>query len=128
MHCAGIVRPGRWPMHDPADFTEQFAVNVIAAAELIRHCCRPCGRRGGTVVLVNSGSGLNARPPLAAYGASKFALRGYAEALRQEEPGLRVCTVYPGRTATDMQRAVRRPRAVDYDAGRTTCVRRRWPA
>src|SRR5690606_15262793 len=38
----------------------------------------------------------------------KFAVRAYADALRaEEEPlGVRVTTVYPGRTDTDMQRAV----------------------
>jgi NADP-dependent 3-hydroxy acid dehydrogenase YdfG len=46
---------------------------------------------------------------------SKFALRGYAEALRQEEPGIRVCSIYPGRTATDMQRAVRTAEAGEYE-------------
>jgi NADP-dependent 3-hydroxy acid dehydrogenase YdfG len=49
------------------------------------------------VVFVNSGSGLNARSPLTSYGASKFALRAYAEGLRQEEPGVRFLRSIPGR-------------------------------
>ena len=86
MHCAGVVRPGPLVSAEPADFTDQFAVNVLAAAELVR-CWLPALRAASaTVVLVNSGSGLNARPPLSSYGVSKFALRGYAEVLRQEEP------------------------------------------
>jgi NAD(P)-dependent dehydrogenase (short-subunit alcohol dehydrogenase family) len=115
VHCAGVVRPGPLATAEPADFTDQFTVNVLAAAELVR-CWLPALRAGSaTVVLVNSGSGLNARPPLSTYGVSKFALRGYAEALRQEEPGLRVCSIYPGRTATDMQRTVRTAEAGEYD-------------
>lgn len=114
VHCAGIVRPGRLQEQDSSNFTEQFAVNVTAAAELVRHFLPALRAARGTVVLVNSGSGLNARPPLTAYGASKFALRGYAEALRQEEPSLRVCTVYPGRIDTSMQQAVRTAERGEY--------------
>ena len=114
VHCAGIVRPGPLADAGPADFTDQFTVNVLAAAELIRYWLPALRAAAATVVLVNSGSGLNARPPLSSYGVSKFALRGYADALRQEEPGIRVCSVYPGRTATDMQRLVRTAEAGDY--------------
>lgn len=114
VHCAGVVRPGPLASAGPADFTDQFAVNVLAAAELIRIWLPALRAAAATVVLVNSGSGLNARPPLSSYGVSKFALRGYAEALRQEEPGIRVCSVYPGRTATDMQRTVRTAEAGEY--------------
>jgi NADP-dependent 3-hydroxy acid dehydrogenase YdfG len=116
VHCAGTVRPGSLGAADlVADFTDQFAVNVTAVAELTR-LLLPSLRAGrGTVVLVNSGSGLNARPPLSAYGASKFALRAYADALRLEEPLLRVSTVHPGRTATAMQRVVRDAEAGSYD-------------
>lgn len=108
VHCAGVVRAGALADTTPADFRDQFEVNVVAAAEVTR-LVLPSLRRSAlpTAVFVNSGSGQNAREPLAAYGASKFAVRGYVDALRQAEPWLRVCTLYPGRTATDMQVAVR---------------------
>lgn len=114
VHCAGVVRPGRLADADPAAVTEQFMINVVAVAELTRLWLPALRAGAGTVLLVNSGSGLNARPPLSAYGMSKFALRGYAEALRQEEPGIRVSTVYPGRTDTDMQRVVRAAESGSY--------------
>ena len=38
------------------------------------------------------------------YAASKFALRAYTDALREEERGrVRVTSIHPGRVATDMQ-------------------------
>ena len=114
VHCAGVVRPGRLADARPAEFSEQFTLNVVAVAELTQRCLPALRAARGTVLLVNSGSGLNARPPLSTYGVSKFALRGYAEALRQEEPGIRVSTVYPGRTDTDMQHMVRAAEAGDY--------------
>jgi NAD(P)-dependent dehydrogenase (short-subunit alcohol dehydrogenase family) len=115
VHCAGIVLPGSLAESTPSDFAAQFAVNVTAVAELTRLLLPALRAAGGTVVLVNSGSGLNARPPLSSYGASKYALRAFADALRQEEPAIRVCSLYPGRTATAMQVSVRAAEAGSYD-------------
>jgi NADP-dependent 3-hydroxy acid dehydrogenase YdfG len=52
---------------------------------------------------------------MASYSASKFALRAFADALRGDEPDLRVTTVYPGRTATDMQRELIAFEGGEYD-------------
>lgn len=49
---------------------------------------------------------------MASYSASKFALRAFADSLRTDESTLRVTTVYPGRTDTDMQREL-----VDFEGG-----------
>ncbi|HEX2903402.1 MAG TPA: SDR family NAD(P)-dependent oxidoreductase [Jatrophihabitans sp.] len=114
VHCAGALRAGQLAEQDSAVLTELFATNVTAAAELVRHFLTALRAARGTVVLVNSGSGLAVRPPLSAYGMSKFALRGYADALRQEEPALRVSTIYPGRIDTAMQQEVRAAEAGDY--------------
>jgi NAD(P)-dependent dehydrogenase (short-subunit alcohol dehydrogenase family) len=114
VHCAGVVRPGPLAEAEPEAFLDQFTVNVVAVAQLTRFWLPALRTAAGTVLLVNSGSGLNARPPLSTYGVSKFALRGYAEALRQEEPAIRVSTVYPGRTDTDMQRTVRAAESGSY--------------
>ena len=116
VHAAGIVRGGLLRDTTAADFTSQFAVNVTAVAEVTRTFLPGLRRSAGTVVLVNSGSGLTARAPLAAYGTSKFALRAYADALRQEEPRIRVSSVYPGRVATDMQVKVRKLERAEYVA------------
>ena len=72
----------------------------------------------GSVVTVNSGAGLAARPGWGSYAASKFALRAFTDALRGEEPALRVCSVHPGRVDTDMQRAVVAHEGGEYDAAR----------
>ncbi|MGH3594516.1 MAG: SDR family NAD(P)-dependent oxidoreductase, partial [Mycobacterium sp.] len=59
-----------------------------------------------------------ASPAMASYSASKFALRALADSLRQGEPTLRVTTVYPGRTDTDMQRALVAFEGGEYDPDR----------
>ena len=72
----------------------------------------------GTVVLVNSGAGLFAHPQWSAYAASKHCLRAFADSLRGEEAGhgVRVSSVYPGRTATPMQEKVHAQEGKAYDA------------
>ena len=64
---------------------------------------------------MNSGAGLAARPGWGSYAASKFALRAFGDALRGEEPDLRVASVHPGRVDTDMQRGVVAHEGGTYD-------------
>ncbi|HEY9291931.1 MAG TPA: SDR family NAD(P)-dependent oxidoreductase [Microlunatus sp.] len=114
VHCAGVIGSGLLAESDPADFEQVFGVNVGSAAQIIRCLLPQLRAAGGTVVLVNSTSGLSAGPPLSVYGSSKYALRGLADALRAEEPRLRVTSVYPSRTATDMQRELRELEQAEY--------------
>jgi NADP-dependent 3-hydroxy acid dehydrogenase YdfG len=69
-------------------------------------------RARGQVVFINSGSGRTASRGMASYSSSKFALRAFADSLRSDEPELRVTTVYPGRTDSDMQREL-----VEFEGG-----------
>lgn len=68
-------------------------------------------------MFVNSGSGLRANPEWSAYAASKHGLKALADALRAEERahGVRVTSVYPGRTASPMQAKVHRQEGREYD-------------
>jgi NADP-dependent 3-hydroxy acid dehydrogenase YdfG len=116
VHSAGIARLGALTEVSAADWRDSYEVNVVAVAELTRTLLPALRAAEGHVVLVNSGSGLNANPLWGPYAASKFALRAYADILRVEEPSLRVTSVHPGRTATDMQRQVRTFEGGDFDA------------
>jgi NADP-dependent 3-hydroxy acid dehydrogenase YdfG len=118
VHSAGVGMLGT-VAELPADtWRAQFEVNVVAVAELTRLLLPALRAARGTVVCVNSGAGLAARPGWGSYAASKFALRAFADALRGEEPDLRVCSVHPGRVDTDMQRAVVAHEGGSYDAAR----------
>ena len=44
-------------------------------------------------------------------------MRAFADALRAEEPVLRVTSVYPGRVDTDMQRSIRAQEGLGYEPG-----------
>jgi NADP-dependent 3-hydroxy acid dehydrogenase YdfG len=62
----------------------------------------------GQVVFINSSAGLKAGVNNAQYAATKSALIAIADGLRNElnSEGIRVLSVYPGRTATAMQETV----------------------
>ncbi len=118
VHAAGVVALGTVAELGTDQWRAQLEVNLLAPAELTRLALPALRAGSGTVVFVNSGAGLRANPEWGAYAASKFGLRALADALRAEEKavGVRVTTVYPGRTATPMQEEVHRQEGAAYDA------------
>jgi short-subunit dehydrogenase len=117
VHAAGVVDLGPVAELSVDAWASQLRVNLVAPAALTRVALPALRAARGTVVFVNSGSGLTAHPGWSAYAASKHGLKALADALRGEEPDLRVSTVYPGRTATPMQEKVHRQEGKEYDAG-----------
>jgi len=119
VHAAGAVSLG--PVAELADqqWREQIEVNLLAPAALTRLALPALRSSRGTVVFVNSGAGLHANPQWSAYAASKHGLRALADSLRAEERanGVRVTSVYLGRTATAMQERVHEQEGKAYDAG-----------
>ncbi|WP_435973895.1 SDR family oxidoreductase [Streptomyces sp. Qhu_M48] len=120
LHIAGVVDLG--PIGDltPKTWHHQLNVNLVAPAELTRHLLPQLRVSQGHVVFVNSGAGLNAHAEWGAYAASKHGLKALADALRHEEHanGVRVTSVYPGRTASPMQAKVHAQEGKEYDASR----------
>lgn len=119
VHSAGVGLLGTVAETSAATWRRQFDVNVVAVAELTRLLLPALRAARGRVVLINSGSGLVARPGWASYAASKFALRALADALRAEEAphGVRVTSVHPGRVDTAMQRGVVSHEGGPYEPG-----------
>jgi NADP-dependent 3-hydroxy acid dehydrogenase YdfG len=117
VHAAGVVDLGTVAELSARHWREQLDVNLLAPAELTRVALPALRAARGTVVFVNSGAGLRAHPEWSAYAASKHGLRALADALRAEElgTGVRVTTVYPGRTATPMQQKVHDQEGKAYD-------------
>jgi short-subunit dehydrogenase len=118
VHVAGISELGAVAELSTASWQDQLTVNVVAPAVLTRIALPALRAAAGTVVFVNSGAGLSAAAQWSAYAASKHALRALADALRGEEQehGVRVTTVYPGRTATPMQERVHQHEGRTYRA------------
>ena len=118
VHSAGVVHLGALADTTADTWRRTLELNVVAVAELTRLLLPALRAAGGHVVLVNSGQGLAASPGWGSYAASKFALRAFADVLRAEEPSLRVTSVFPGRTATGMQRGVRAAEGGEYEPDR----------
>ncbi|GGN98355.1 SDR family oxidoreductase [Nocardia rhizosphaerihabitans] len=106
VHNAGIADLGTVAESSVEQWRSTLEVNLIAVAELTRLLLPALRAANGHVVLINSGAGLRANPGWGSYAASKFGLRAFADALRLEEPTLRVTSLFPGRIDTDMQRAI----------------------
>ncbi|RGE21890.1 SDR family oxidoreductase [Leucobacter sp. wl10] len=108
VHAAAIARTLGVDAADAADWAAHFAVNVTGPAVLTRLALPLLREARGTVVFIGSGAGTRPVPGSAVYTATKHALRAVADVLRiDEEPHrLRVVTVAPGQTDTDMLRSM----------------------
>ena len=118
VHNAGVSFPGRVDESTVDEWRTTFDVNVLGAVALTLALLPALRRTDGQVVFINSGAGRSPSLGMASYSASKFALRAFADSLRESEPMLRVTTVYPGRTDTDMQRELVAAEGGQYDADR----------
>lgn len=120
LHVAGVVDLGPVGELTPKSWRRQLDVNLVAPAELTRLLLPQVRLARGHVLFVNSGAGLNAHAEWSAYAASKHGLKALADSLRHEEhaAGVRVTSVYPGRTASPMQEKVHRQEGKEYDPSR----------
>ncbi|MEC3981539.1 SDR family oxidoreductase [Amycolatopsis sp. H20-H5] len=118
VHSAGIAGLGTVEQAGAKAWRDNFEVNVLAVAELTRLTLPALRAANGHVVVINSGAGQAARAGWGPYAASKFAARAFADALRAEEPALRVTSIYPGRTDTEMQQSIIAAEGGDYDPAR----------
>ncbi len=105
VHSAGVFEMGPHGGAAVADLDRQYQTNVRgpylltqALLPLLRAC-------RGQIIFVNSTVGLEARAGIGQYASTQHALRAIADALRAEvnPDGVRVLTVYLGRTATARQ-------------------------
>lgn len=88
------------PWHD---FMDQLDTNFLGAARMVQAVLpRMLERRSGRIINIGSIGGEVGLPMNAAYSASKFALEGYTESLRQEllPIGLYACIVSPSPVAS----------------------------
>lgn len=109
IHCAGVIHTDRMESARIEDLDSQYATNVRAPYLLTQRLLPLLTAARGQIVFINSSVGLTAKQAeLGQYGASKHALKAIADSLREElnPKGVRVLSVYPGRTATPMQEAL----------------------
>ena len=117
VHAVGLFRAGPVESAPVVDLDRQYRVNVRLPYLLTQTLLPSLAERRGQVVFINSSAGHHtARRTVGAYAATKHALRALADSLREEAAprGIRVLSVYPGRTATPMQEEVHRIEGKPY--------------
>lgn len=115
VHCAGVCTLGTCADTPRSEWEEHMAVNLHGPVELTAALLPALRTARGHVVYINSGAGKHANPNWGTYAASKFAARAWCDALRQEEKNISVTGIFPGRVATDMQKAIVKQEERVYD-------------
>jgi NAD(P)-dependent dehydrogenase (short-subunit alcohol dehydrogenase family) len=121
VHSIGLFAAGLFESSPVEDLDRQYRINTRVPYLLTQALLPSLISRRGQVLFVNSSTGFHLpRAGWVGYAASKHALRALADGLRDEvnKKGVRVITVYPGRTATPMQEEVHRYEGRPYDAER----------
>lgn len=116
VHSAGDISLGPLERAGLDEFDRQFQVNVRAPYALTRALLPRLRESRGQIVFVNSSVGLAARANVGQYAATKHALRAIADSLRDEVngDGIRILSVFLGRTASPMQASLHRAEGRDY--------------
>ena len=117
VHCAGVIYQDPIERARIADFDSQYAINVRAPYLLSQRLLPFLVRARGQIVFINSSVGLVVkRPEVGQYAATKHALKAIADSVREEvnPKGIRVLTIYLGRTATPMQETLYRLEGRSY--------------
>jgi NAD(P)-dependent dehydrogenase (short-subunit alcohol dehydrogenase family) len=115
---AGVALAGTFDQVSEADFDWLFEINFHGVVRMTRAFLpRLQASDDACIVNISSVFGLISPPGQCAYSASKFAVRGFSNALRHELAGTRVgvSVVHPGGVATSIARNARVAQSVPAD-------------
>jgi NADP-dependent 3-hydroxy acid dehydrogenase YdfG len=121
VHSAGMIKLGNLARSPVRDFDAQFAINVRAAYVLVQAILPSLRAVAGQIVLINSSiTRAHKTDGRGVYAIAKHALHSFANTLRDEvnEDGIRVTTIFPGKTATPMQSELYRSAGRRYEPSR----------
>ncbi len=101
---AGVFAMGRLEETPAAVFRRVMDTNLFGYVHGARAAIPHLKRHGGVLVNVASVAAKVGFPYYTAYNASKFAIAGFSESLRQEvkQAGVEVCTVFPASVDTPL--------------------------
>jgi NADP-dependent 3-hydroxy acid dehydrogenase YdfG len=102
VHCGGAIDHGKVADAPLSVLDRLYQTNVRGPMMLTQMLLPFLKKPRGQIVFINSSSGLTARPNAGYFSATQHAFKALADALRDEvnADGVRVLSVYPGRTAT----------------------------
>jgi NADP-dependent 3-hydroxy acid dehydrogenase YdfG len=106
--CGGAIFHGSLEQAPLEHLDLQYRSNLRGHYALIQALLPLLRKRRGQVVFVNSSAGLRSSATVGQFSATQYALRAIADSLRDEvnADGIRVLSVYPGRTATPRMAAL----------------------
>lgn len=103
INCAGVAHPGTFTSLKPEIFDWMMDVNYFGTVNVLKNLVPAFKeRRSGAIVNISSIAGFLGIYGYTAYSASKFAVNGFTDALREElHPfGIQVSIVFPPDTRT----------------------------
>ena len=105
--AAGVHGRGEHADAPLRDMDAMYAANIRAPYALIQELLPRLRLGGGDIIVVNSMQAITATGGVGQYAATRHALRAITDSLREEvnADGIRVCSMYLGRTATPLQEA-----------------------
>lgn len=105
VNSAGVMLLGPVEGADTTDWTRMININVLGLMYMTHAALPHLLESGGTVVQISSIAARVVGRGSAVYNASKFAVNGFSEGLRQEvtERGMRVTVIEPGTVATELR-------------------------
>jgi short-subunit dehydrogenase len=108
VHCAGAYTTGSIEKTPVQQLDVLYRTNVRLPYALTQALLPLLKIRQGQIVFINSSQGLQARANTGLFASTQHALKAMADSLRQEinAEGIRVLSVYPGRTATPRMKAL----------------------
>jgi NADP-dependent 3-hydroxy acid dehydrogenase YdfG len=108
IHSAGVIWLGSLENSGADQLDAHYQTNVRAPYVLTQGLLPSIKSRQGQILFVNSTAGVTARANAGQYAASKHALKAVADSLREEvnRAGVRVLSLFLGRTASPMQAVV----------------------
>jgi short-subunit dehydrogenase len=108
VHSAGTFFMGPIESAPISEFDHLFRINMRAPYALTQALMSMIRVRRGQIVFINSSVGLRTRANIGAYAATKYGLKAIADTLRDElnPDGVRVLSIFPGRTATPQQETI----------------------
>jgi 3-oxoacyl-[acyl-carrier protein] reductase len=110
VNCAGIAYQNSFLQSKLPQVQEEISLNLLGTYTLTHLVARRmASQRQGTIINVSSLMGKIAAPTMATYSATKFAILGFTQALRQElaQYNIDVKALLPSLTDTDMVRDMR---------------------
>jgi NADP-dependent 3-hydroxy acid dehydrogenase YdfG len=108
VHCSGVIDHGKVADAPLPVLDQLYQTNVRGPMMLTKMLLPFLKKPRGQIVFVNSSAGLTTRPNTGYFSATQHAFKALADSLRDEvnADGVRVLSVYPGRTATSRIQAL----------------------